>query len=274
MFVTRDGARLYYREAGSGSPPIVFVHGGAVDHSTWDEHMEHFAPRHRVVAMDLRGHGRSDPAPAYTADVFRDDLAALIRQLDLAPAVVVGASRGGGIANRVAVDYPGLVKALVFVDYGAAGRASAAAPWARTPEQTEALLATFAEDWPRIGARRLVDSWFPEPDVPEALKERLATLCRRTPPETVLEIRRRDVEETDREDYLRRIRVPTLILQSDSGRHLGAHQGQYIHERVPDSKLVSFHGRGHGFFMSAPEEFWQQLEQFLAELEPAKEPAA
>ncbi len=270
MFISRDGAQLYYREEGTGSPPIVFVHGGAVDHSTWDEHMAHFAPRHRVVAMDLRGHGRSDPAPAYTSDLFRDDLAALIDRLDLAPAIVVGASRGGGIANRVAVDYPGRVKALVFVDYGAAGRASPSAPWARTPEQTDALLATFAEDWPSIGARRLVDSWFPEPGVPEALKERLVALCRKTPGERVLEMRRRDVEETDREAYLRKIAVPTLILQSDGGRHLGAHQGAYIHERVAGSTLAYFHGRGHGFFMSAPEEFWQRIESFLAELEPSE----
>ena len=267
MFITRDGARIFYEERGSGSPPIVFVHGGAVNHTTWDEHLAHFAPRHRVVAPDLRGHGQSDPAPAYTAEVFRDDLAALIDQLELAPAVVIGASRGGGIANRVAVDYPGRVRALVFVDYGAAGRASTEAPWARTPEQTEALLATFAEDWPKIGARRLVDSWFPEPNVPESLKARLTSMCAKTPPETVLEIRRHDVEEADRDAYLRRIDVPTLILQSDSGRHLGAQQGQYIHERVPGSRLHYFQGRGHGFFMSAPEEFWAQVEAFLRELE-------
>ena len=61
---------------------MVFVHGGGVDHSTWDEHLEHFAPKHRVVAVDLRGHGQSDPAPAYTPDVFRDDLVAVIDATD------------------------------------------------------------------------------------------------------------------------------------------------------------------------------------------------
>src|SRR5437588_11625643 len=104
MFVTRDGARLFYREQGAGQPALVLIHGGAVDHSTWDEHMAHFAPKHRVVAMDLRGHGQSDTTDKFTPELFRDDLAALIEQLQLAPAVLVGASRGGGIANRVAVD--------------------------------------------------------------------------------------------------------------------------------------------------------------------------
>jgi pimeloyl-ACP methyl ester carboxylesterase len=248
-------------------PPLVFVHGGGVDHSTWDEHLAHFAPDHRVVAMDLRGHGRSDTAPAYTTETFRDDLATVIDQLDLAPAIVIGASRGAGIANRVAVDYPGRVKALVFVDYGAAARQTADTPWARSPDQTESLLHSFGDKWATEGARRLVDSWFPEPDVPESLKERLTNLCRGTRGEVVLEMRRRDVDDTDREAYLRAIRVPTLVLQSDSGRHLGAHQGHYIQERVPNSRLHYFHGRGHGFFMSAPDEFWQRVESFIREVE-------
>src|SRR5437764_11235289 len=130
MFVNRNGARLFYVEQGSGSPPLVFIHGGAVDHTTWDEHLAHFAPKHRVVAMDLRGHGQSDGTDKFTPEMFRDDLATLIRELGLAPAVLVGASRGGGIANRVAVDYPDLVKAVVMVDYGAASHRSEAAPWA------------------------------------------------------------------------------------------------------------------------------------------------
>jgi pimeloyl-ACP methyl ester carboxylesterase len=116
MFIERGGVKLSYREEGAGEPPIVFIHGGAVDHSTWDEHMAHFAPRHRVVAMDLRGHGQSDKVGPLTSDTFREDLAALIDQLGLAPAVVIGASRRGGIATRVAVDYPGRVKALVLID--------------------------------------------------------------------------------------------------------------------------------------------------------------
>lgn len=263
MFATRDGARLYYREEGSGDPPLVFIHGGAVDHSTWDEHVAHFAPSHRCVAMDLRGHGHSDTAAAYTTDLWRDDVLAIMDELRLGPAVLVGASRGGGIANRLAVDYPDRVKAVVMVDFGAASRRGEQTPWARSREDTQQLLAYLGDEWSTKGARRLVDSWFPEPDVPESLKERLANLCRKTPVETVVAIRMLDVDETGREDYLRRLQQPLLILQSDSGRHLGAEQGRYIHERVPHSELHYFQGRGHGFFMSAPEEFWMRIERFL-----------
>ncbi|HEX6512979.1 MAG TPA: alpha/beta hydrolase [Chloroflexota bacterium] len=263
MFVTRDGARVFFREQGAGDPPLVFIHGGAVDHTTWAEHMDHFAPKHRCVAMDLRGHGRSDGAAELTTDLWRDDVVAIMDEVQLRPAVLIGASRGGGIANRIAVDYPEKVKAVVMVDFGAASRKSDETPWARSREETQQLLAGYGDEWATTGARRLVDSWFPEPDVPESLKERLANMCRRTPVETVVAIRLLDVDETGREDYLRHMKQPTLILQSNSGRHLGSEQGRYIHERVPNSTLHYFEGRGHGFFMSAPEKFWARVEDFL-----------
>src|SRR5207302_3393884 len=133
---------------------------------------------------------------------------------------------------------------------------SESAPWARTPEETRKLLESLATDWETNGARRLVDSWFPEAGVPDALKERLADLCRKTPAAVVAEIRWRDVEEPDREAYLRRLSVPTLVLQGTSQSHQGRAQGQFITDRVPGSRLKYFEGRGHGFFMSAPSEFW------------------
>jgi pimeloyl-ACP methyl ester carboxylesterase len=267
MFVHRDGARIYCCTEGSGEPALLFIHGGGVDHRTWDEHLAHFAPTHRVAALDLRGHGQSDPADEYTSKLFTDDVVAVINELNLDPVVIIGASRGGGIGFRVAVDYPELVKGVVSIDYVAATRDSAAAPWASTPEATAALLKDLASDWYTQGARRLVESWFPEEGVPEELKERLANLCRENKPEVVAAVRTMDVRETDREEYLLKLKKPTLVLQSSAGPHQGREQGQYIHERVAGSALHYFEGRGHGCFMSAPEEFWEQVEKFLATLD-------
>ncbi len=156
---------------------------------------------------------------------------------------------------------------MVFVDYGAAqGRSPESSSWKSTPQDSVQQFATLAVDWREAGARRLVDSWFPEPDVPESLKARLAGLCIKTDPAVVSDMRVREAEVPDREEYLERISVPTLILQSGSGQHQGREQGKFIHERVKGSQLFYFEGRGHGFFMSAPEEFWRRVEDFLATL--------
>ncbi|MFF8596816.1 alpha/beta fold hydrolase [Streptomyces sp. NPDC015220] len=111
---TADG-RLAYRETGSG-PSLVFLHGGFVDHRMWQEQLPAFAPSHRVIAFDARGHGGSDNATGPFRPV--DDLAALLRALDAAPAVLVGVSMGGATAVDCALEHPELVRAVVVSGVG------------------------------------------------------------------------------------------------------------------------------------------------------------
>jgi pimeloyl-ACP methyl ester carboxylesterase len=80
-FVERDGVKVAYETAGRGDPGMVFVHGWACDRSYFAPQVDHFAARHSVVALDLRGHGDSDrPEPTagvYDIDAFADDVLAV-----------------------------------------------------------------------------------------------------------------------------------------------------------------------------------------------------
>ena len=58
--IKRDGINLVYEERGSGSPAFVFVHGWTCDRSFFAPQADYFAKKHRVVSLDLRGHGQSD----------------------------------------------------------------------------------------------------------------------------------------------------------------------------------------------------------------------
>ncbi|GAA3005201.1 alpha/beta hydrolase [Kitasatospora albolonga] len=111
---TEDG-HLSYREAGSG-PPLVFLHGGFLDHRLWEEQFRHFAPTHRVIAFDARGHGTSSNATRPYRPV--DDLAALVNGLDTGPTVLVGLSMGAATAVDCALEYPELTRALVVSGAG------------------------------------------------------------------------------------------------------------------------------------------------------------
>ena len=68
---------MFYEETGEWEPPVLLIHGSCCDHTYFAPQFYHFAHRgHRVVAVDLRGHGRSDkPHQDYTMQVFADDLA-------------------------------------------------------------------------------------------------------------------------------------------------------------------------------------------------------
>jgi pimeloyl-ACP methyl ester carboxylesterase len=110
---------LSYDDNGhSGSRPFVFVHGWTCDRSFFQPQYDYFGRYERSVALDLRGHGESPPAADgdYSIDAFAGDVAGLIDDLNLAPAVVVGHSLGGVIACATAAAYPDRVAAVVMVD--------------------------------------------------------------------------------------------------------------------------------------------------------------
>jgi pimeloyl-ACP methyl ester carboxylesterase len=109
--------RLFYTDEGSGGPPLLFVHGYACDSHDWSWQLPHFAATHRVIAVDLRGHGRSSaPRDGYTAVQLASDLAGLLKELDVDGVVVLGHSLGAVVGSALAVEYPSLVAALVCVD--------------------------------------------------------------------------------------------------------------------------------------------------------------
>lgn len=123
-FADVGAASLFYTDEGTGDPAVLLVHGWSCDSHDWSWQIPAFAGRHRVIAADNRGHGRSSvPAGGYTPRQFASDLAGLLKNLDSGPVVAVGHSLGGVIVSALAVEHPELVRAVVVVDpaYGVAG---------------------------------------------------------------------------------------------------------------------------------------------------------
>jgi pimeloyl-ACP methyl ester carboxylesterase len=113
----RDGVALAYDESGRGDPPLVFVHGLACNRGFWPSQLEHFAGAHRVIAVDLRGHGDSDaPHQQYRMQLLADDLAWICERLGVVRPVLVGHSMGGLVALELAAAEPERVRAVVMID--------------------------------------------------------------------------------------------------------------------------------------------------------------
>ncbi|MEU1606528.1 alpha/beta fold hydrolase [Micromonospora matsumotoense] len=177
-----NGLRLWYEEHGEGRP-LVLLHGGYGAVETFAPILPALARRRRVIAVDLQGHGR-------TADVDRplryesmaDDVAALLRHLDLPGAEVLGYSLGGGVALRTAIQHPELVRRLVLVSTpcrrqgwypevlaALAGQDEQAGEQMRgtPPHQLYERIAPRPQDWPQLWAKsgallRREYDWSPE----------------------------------------------------------------------------------------------------------------
>ena len=114
---SRNGVALAYDACGAGDPPLLLIHGWCCDHGYFTPQAEHFSRRHRVVSVDLRGHGESDkPQAPYTMRTLADDVAWLAGELGLRRPVLVGHSMGGLVALNVEAQHPGLAAALVLLD--------------------------------------------------------------------------------------------------------------------------------------------------------------
>jgi pimeloyl-ACP methyl ester carboxylesterase len=115
--LSRNGVQLAYEDSGRGEPPVVLIHGWTCDHTYFAPQAEYFARQHRVISLDLRGHGESDkPVQDYTMAGFADDVAWLCGELHVENPVIVGHSMGGVIAFEIAARHPGLPAAVVAVD--------------------------------------------------------------------------------------------------------------------------------------------------------------
>src|SRR5438093_11549131 len=93
--------RISYGSLGSGDPPVLFIHGAFEDRSYFDPQAAHLAPRHRVIGLDLRGHGTSDVPDAVSVDDFTADIS-VMEDARLDGAVLCGHSMGGVVALEVA----------------------------------------------------------------------------------------------------------------------------------------------------------------------------
>jgi len=100
-FTARDGARIHYKDWGSGQP-VVFSHGWPLNGDSWESQMLFLSNRgYRTIAHDRRGHGRSSQTwDGNDMDTYADDLASLLEVLDLRNVVLVGFSTGGGEVVR------------------------------------------------------------------------------------------------------------------------------------------------------------------------------
>jgi pimeloyl-ACP methyl ester carboxylesterase len=111
-YAESGGGRLYYEILGEG-PDLVLLHAGIADCRMWDDQVETFADRFRVIRYDMRGFGESKTMTVPFS--HRADLGNLLRHLHVERAHLLGASQGGGLALDFALDRPEAVVSLVLV---------------------------------------------------------------------------------------------------------------------------------------------------------------
>jgi non-heme chloroperoxidase len=259
-----DGTPLYYEDWGNGQP-ILFLHGAGTNWEQWNYNMLALSQQRRCIAYDRRGHGRSsDFGHGFDFDILAEDLAEVIKQLNLANLVVVAHSMGGGEIVRYLTRYgAGRIARIVLV--------GPTLPFVlKTPDNPDgvdesvfsALRAELAKDYPRWIAENARPFFVPETS--EAMVQWGCSLMMHTPLKTVINCNR-IISQTDFRRELARITVPTLIIHGD--KDVSAQidfTGRRTAGLIHGSEFKVYEGAAHGLFITHAERFNRDVMQFAA----------
>jgi pimeloyl-ACP methyl ester carboxylesterase len=242
-----DGVPIRYEDAGRGNPAIVFVHGWSCDRSYWTPQLEHFSKSHRVVSVDLGGHGESGLAREdWTMAAFGADVAAVLTGMDLRDAVLVGHSMGGPVIVEAALLAPHRVAALVSVDH------FADVEQPMSVEERERQLASLRKDF-RGATEAWVRTFFPPGADPSLVADIVHDMARAPPDVAVSALSH--TRRYDEAAALAKMRLPMRMINSD----LWPTNLEAARRHKPDLQLAVMHGVGHFPHLESPQAFNQLL---------------
>ena len=250
-----NGARLWYDEAGDG-PAVLLLHGGLGNSELWEPVVPFLAARFRTIRTDLRFFGRSTgPAAPWS---WHDDVLALLDELGVERAALVGLSLGGRIAVEVALAAPERLWALALVAPGLSGHD--AVPY--SAEQQERYERAEAEG--DLAAMMEVDF---EVWAPLGADERMARLWRETPDANPLPAGIEPLPAAPARPRLGELAVPTLIVTAAHDPADFRAIGPLVAAEAPDARHVELDS-DHYVTLREPELLSDTLLDFLAAAAP------
>jgi pimeloyl-ACP methyl ester carboxylesterase len=258
-----DGVKIHYEAVGTGETALVFVHCWSCDHHLWDGQVAAFAQDYRVVTLDLAGHGESGrDRQAWTIEAFGEDVAAVVRRLELPHVVLVGHSMGGSVILEAARRLPGRVVGLVLVD------TLLDVDSKNTPEEVDGFLAPLSADYKTAVAKFIRDFMF-VPNSDPKLIESIVSKTEAAPPDIALAALRSTFSYNAAPAF-ESIKVPIHAINGD--KFPTNVEGNRRH--APQYRVSLMKGVGHYLMLEQPEEFARLLREALqgivAEPKPKK----
>jgi pimeloyl-ACP methyl ester carboxylesterase len=262
--MTRDGVRLAWRDFGGDGPSALLLHGLAGHSDEWAQTASWLTARCRVVALDARGHGRSERFPA---DVSRDAVVAdavfVVEQLRLQPVVVVGQSVGGLTALSLAARRPELVRGLVLIDASPAGGGEGV-------EEAVSATVRALREWPAtFGSRSDAHAFFAERFggslAAEAWTSGLERVGNGWQPRFDVDVMARTLREAISApswDEWDSITCPTLVVRAGNGM-VEPETAKEMTERLSRAQLVEIADAAHDVHLDRPDEWREALAGFL-----------
>jgi len=249
-----DGVRIAYSAAGAGEPALVFIHGGLANRTFWDAQLKAFADHHRVLALDLPGHGESGAnRKKWGLAEFGADVRAVVEAEKVKRVIIFGNSLGGPVAIEAALLLPGRALGVVGVDtFQDLG-------YTITEDEAKQRAVLFRRDFSG-GVREMVKALF-HPDADAALVADAEGRMLRSSPESAYAMFL-SLAGYDTGAPARRLTVPLRAINGD----LYPTDVAAVRRVKADFEAVIMSHVGHYPMLERPEEFNRHVAAIVAEL--------
>jgi len=255
---SKDAVPIAYEVYGAGEPTLVFVHGWSCDARYWRCQVPYFAKGHRVVILDLAGHGHSGLArKRYTMPSFGEDVRAVCTAIGADKVILIGHSMGGAVIAEAAALMPGRVIGLVGVD------TLDNIEYPMTKAELKDLLAPLKKDFPG-GSRQFIRPMLSYQTDAE-LREWILADMAAAPPSVGLSAMQEMMSQYvsgDAAHIFDKVRVPVITIGGDLWPINYAANRRHMRS----FEAVVLKGADHFLMMDRPEEFNQALEQAVETL--------
>lgn len=245
---------LRYADAGSGGPPLLFVHGLACDRRAWEPQVADLVRDHRCISVDLRGRGETLPVPPYGMATAAADLAALLDDLRVDRAVVIGHSLGGIIALLLNELAPERVLGVVTGDSPIYG------DW---KPGSNPLPARILQQGTEAGLGPLVESFFLE-STPEHVREYARGVMLSCPPEVAAGMLEDADDVFTRMEALVRLADARPFMAAWAERPLG--HPAWLRSVTRFARQEPITGAGHFFQLERPDVTNALIRSFLEDV--------
>jgi 3-oxoadipate enol-lactonase len=257
-FVENQGVKIYWDEQGQGAP-VLLIMGLGYPSQMWHRTRPLLEKRHRTIALDNRGIGRSDIPPGpYPIAVMAADAASVLDAAGVESAHIYGISMGGMIAQEFALQYPKRVRSLILGCTAAGGPLAVRAE----PEVTDLLMSRgkmTPEEAAEASVPFIYDAGTPRTRIDEDLAVRRDWFAR---PEAYIN-QLMGILAWEAYSRLDQIQAPTLVIHGEADRLVPPGNGKLIAARIPNAKLVMIPNAGHIYPTDQPEAANRPVLEFL-----------
>ncbi len=256
---------LYYEEHGAGVP-LLLIPGFGTGLWIWFKQISAFAEEFRTIAFDPRGIARSDaPDAPVTIGTIADDVAALLKALNLESAHILGASFGGFVAQEFALAHPQMTKSLTLCCTSFGGQHHVPP----TLETLQAIASTKGLNTEERVRENLLLAFSPAfvDNNREEVERVIALRAQNYVPEYAYLHQLQAAMAFNTEERVSEIKAPTLILTGDADIIVPMQNSLNLAARIPNARLTIISGGSHTFFIEQADEFNAAVKEFIRETE-------